>query len=637
MGYYNGGGSGDVVGPGSSTDNAVARFDGTTGKILQNSGILIDDSDNISGVNNVTGSDVNFVTGTAGVSANLVSWNADGDAVDSGVAASAVGDVTAGANITDNALVRGDGGAKGIQDSGIIIDDLDNISIPGTATIEGVTTVDVTNAEALLIRKNGDTGDVFTVDTSTSKVRADAQMEIDSAANNVQLDITNPSVTTSDGVTAVFDGLTTGSAFSISSNSSSTSTRTLFDVTNNHSSAINATVMALHQDSTETNLVLDTNGNATSLGIDSEATSLPVIQLVTPQSTSGDIFQCSSANSLTTGSILDLQSNSSSTSTRNLVQIVNEHASAINATCLSLRQDSTERAMFIDQNGNGISLQIDSQASTSDVIQITNPTTTTGSVFSTAANNLTTGQLLDLQSNSSSTSTRNLVQIVNNHASAGNTTPLAIQQDSAQRALYIDQNGNDSAIEIDSEATSTNIIEFINPIITTGDGLSLTNFNSLTSGRIIHAHSKSNSTSTRKLVTVHQEQSNAPDTTCVEVIQSSTANNSRGITTSGGTNDLQSGLIIKRTATATSMTADIHDYLIGVTNTASPRIVTLPSAATISGKEYVVKDESGNAGTNNITVATAGAETIDGAATATIATNYGSVKVYSDGTNWFTK
>jgi len=44
--YYNGtswddlggsgGGSGDVVGPGSSTDNAIARFDSTTGKLLQN-------------------------------------------------------------------------------------------------------------------------------------------------------------------------------------------------------------------------------------------------------------------------------------------------------------------------------------------------------------------------------------------------------------------------------------------------------------------------------------------------------------------------------------------------------------------------------------------------------------------------
>lgn len=35
---------GDVDGPGSSTDNAVARFDGTTGKVIQNSGLIVNDS-----------------------------------------------------------------------------------------------------------------------------------------------------------------------------------------------------------------------------------------------------------------------------------------------------------------------------------------------------------------------------------------------------------------------------------------------------------------------------------------------------------------------------------------------------------------------------------------------------------------
>ena len=45
---------GDVDGPASSTDNAVARFDSTTGKIIQNSGVIIDDSDNVTGVTSQT-------------------------------------------------------------------------------------------------------------------------------------------------------------------------------------------------------------------------------------------------------------------------------------------------------------------------------------------------------------------------------------------------------------------------------------------------------------------------------------------------------------------------------------------------------------------------------------------------------
>lgn len=40
-------GTGTVVGPVSSTDNAVVRWDGTTGALVQNSGVTIDDSDNI--------------------------------------------------------------------------------------------------------------------------------------------------------------------------------------------------------------------------------------------------------------------------------------------------------------------------------------------------------------------------------------------------------------------------------------------------------------------------------------------------------------------------------------------------------------------------------------------------------------
>jgi len=49
-----GGSGGDFSGPGSSTDNAVLKFDGTGGKTGQNSGIIIDDSNNITGAANVT-------------------------------------------------------------------------------------------------------------------------------------------------------------------------------------------------------------------------------------------------------------------------------------------------------------------------------------------------------------------------------------------------------------------------------------------------------------------------------------------------------------------------------------------------------------------------------------------------------
>jgi hypothetical protein len=45
---------GDVVGPASATDNAVARFDTTTGKLIQNSLVIIGDTGSVTGVNALT-------------------------------------------------------------------------------------------------------------------------------------------------------------------------------------------------------------------------------------------------------------------------------------------------------------------------------------------------------------------------------------------------------------------------------------------------------------------------------------------------------------------------------------------------------------------------------------------------------
>jgi hypothetical protein len=45
---------GDVVGPASATDNAIARFDATTGKLIQNSLVIVDDTGSVTGVNALT-------------------------------------------------------------------------------------------------------------------------------------------------------------------------------------------------------------------------------------------------------------------------------------------------------------------------------------------------------------------------------------------------------------------------------------------------------------------------------------------------------------------------------------------------------------------------------------------------------
>ena len=79
------------------------------------------------------------------------------------------------------------------------------------------------------------------------------------------------------------------------------------------------------------------------------------------------------------------------------------------------------------------------------------------------------------------------------------------------------------------------------------------------------------------------------------------------------------------------------DCILNVTypTTAAVTSLTLPTAECYRGRVIIIKDASGNANTNNITVDTEGSETIDGANTYTINANYGVLRLYSDGENWF--
>ncbi len=78
------------------------------------------------------------------------------------------------------------------------------------------------------------------------------------------------------------------------------------------------------------------------------------------------------------------------------------------------------------------------------------------------------------------------------------------------------------------------------------------------------------------------------------------------------------------------------DQVIGYTALTAARTATLPTSVGAKGKVHILKDEAGAAGAHTITLATTGGQTIDGAANKTITTNYGILRVYSDGANWFT-
>ena len=74
--------------------------------------------------------------------------------------------------------------------------------------------------------------------------------------------------------------------------------------------------------------------------------------------------------------------------------------------------------------------------------------------------------------------------------------------------------------------------------------------------------------------------------------------------------------------------------VIGVDCSGGAVSVTLPDPTLVPvGDVLTVKDESGDAGANNITLV----GTVDGAVDPTISANYGVSNVYSNGTAWFSK
>jgi hypothetical protein len=87
--------------------------------------------------------------------------------------------------------------------------------------------------------------------------------------------------------------------------------------------------------------------------------------------------------------------------------------------------------------------------------------------------------------------------------------------------------------------------------------------------------------------------------------------------------------------TVNSTTYDLatDDYILHVTTAVTS--LTLPTAQVGSGRTIIVKDGVGNAVNDNIVIDTEGTETIDGQNTFTIDTNYESVTLYCDGSNWF--
>jgi len=88
------------------------------------------------------------------------------------------------------------------------------------------------------------------------------------------------------------------------------------------------------------------------------------------------------------------------------------------------------------------------------------------------------------------------------------------------------------------------------------------------------------------------------------------------------------------TSQSGSYSAAATDSIIGINNTSAPRTVTLAAASSqVAGSIIIIKDESGAAATNNITITAA--DNIDGMGSASITQNYGVIRLYCTGSTYF--
>jgi hypothetical protein len=95
------------------------------------------------------------------------------------------------------------------------------------------------------------------------------------------------------------------------------------------------------------------------------------------------------------------------------------------------------------------------------------------------------------------------------------------------------------------------------------------------------------------------------------------------------------GISYSRTAITANATASASDRILGVSASAALEIRLAAASGFSSGQFFTIKDEAGNANTNNITILTTGADTIDGQTSIVMESPHAAVNIYSDGSSKF--
>jgi len=202
-------------------------------------------------------------------------------------------------------------------------------------------------------------------------------------------------------------------------------------------------------------LEITQNGNGIAFDIDSRATSTSNFGLNIVTGYGANIAKLQAGNFYTqfndlanTNGSMHVYRNDTSTSTNTPVVFIEQDNIGDDQNALKIQQDGTGVGIFINQDGNGRSLHIDSEATTANVVRV-ETVATTGYV------NYTLG-------GGSEATSRNMFYIYENSANATGDT-VVIHNAGTGDGLYINQDGNAPALNIDHEGTSNQAM-YINSV-----------------------------------------------------------------------------------------------------------------------------------------------------------------------------
>jgi len=254
------------------------------------------------------------------------------------------------------------------------------------------------------------------------------------------------------------DSLTTGSGLYVKADNATFSGNVGYFYSQNSSGT--GTALRVRQDGTGNGVFIDQNGDYCALNVDAESSAVSAIQIL--------------ADNLTTATGLYLRSNSASHS--NYLQYLFTNNASASATTLGVRNQGTGNGIFVDQDGNGIALNIDSEC-------------TTGHVIYASGDQATSANVIVGYTNSASFNGNAIYGLVDNPSATGNAG--AFYNDGVGNGVFIDQNGNGTALYIDHAGTSTRAIDIVADSIAGANAIRVkTNSSSATTRGILYIHNQ---------------------------------------------------------------------------------------------------------------------------------------------------